>query len=50
MPGLVDELERLIRARVRLADPLTAVSAGGGVDSRDDLGSLTVAIGLGVER
>jgi type IV pilus assembly protein PilM len=50
MPGLVDELERLVRARVRLADPLSAVNAAGGVDSRDDLGSLTVAIGLGVER
>jgi type IV pilus assembly protein PilM len=50
MPGLVEELERLVRARVRLADPLAAVSAGNGVDSRDDLGSLTVAIGLGVER
>ena len=50
MPGLVDELERLVRARVRLADPLAAVSAGNGVGARDDLGSLTVAIGLGVER
>jgi type IV pilus assembly protein PilM len=50
MPGLVDELERLVRARVRLADPLAAVNAGGGVESRDDLGSLAIAIGLGVER
>jgi hypothetical protein len=50
MPGLVDELERLVRARVRLADPLTSVRAGGEVDARDDLGSLAVAIGLGVER
>jgi type IV pilus assembly protein PilM len=50
MPGLVEELERLVRARVRLADPLTAVSAAGGLETRDDLGSLTVAIGLGVER
>jgi type IV pilus assembly protein PilM len=50
MPGLVEELERLVRARVRLADPLSAVTAAGGVESRDDLGSLAVAIGLGVER
>jgi type IV pilus assembly protein PilM len=50
MPGVVDELERLVRARVRLADPLAAVNAGGDVESRDDLGSLAVAIGLGVER
>ena len=27
MPGLVEELERLVRARVRLADPLSAVQA-----------------------
>jgi type IV pilus assembly protein PilM len=49
LPGLVEEIERLTRARVRLADPLAAVRVESGVDDRDDLASLTVAIGLGVE-
>jgi type IV pilus assembly protein PilM len=50
MPGLVGELERLIRARVRVADPLAGVRAEQTVSERDDLASLAVAIGLGVER
>jgi type IV pilus assembly protein PilM len=50
MPGLVPELERLIRARVRMANPLAGVRAEGSVSDRDDLASLAVAIGLGVER
>ena len=50
MPGLVEELERLVRARIRVADPLAAVDASQEVLSRDDLASLAVAIGLGVER
>ncbi len=50
LPGLVEELERLTRARVRAADPLAGVEAGKGVGDRDDLASLAVAIGLGVER
>ena len=50
LPGLVEELERLTRARVRTADPLAGVEAGRGVGDRDDLASLAVAIGLGVER
>ncbi len=50
MPGLVEELERLVRARVRIADPLASVEASGSVAGRDDLGSFAVAIGLGVER
>jgi type IV pilus assembly protein PilM len=49
MSGLVDELERLVRARVRVADPLAAVNAGEDVVSREDLASLSVAIGLGME-
>jgi type IV pilus assembly protein PilM len=50
MPGLVEELERLIRARVRVADPLAAVQVGAPeIADRDDLASLAVAIGLGVE-
>ena len=31
MPGLVEELERLVRARVRVADPLAAVDASADV-------------------
>ena len=50
MPGLVDELAKLVRARVAVADPLAAVEVpeGTGVASREDLPSLAVAIGLGV--
>lgn len=50
LPGLVAELERLTRARVREADPLAGVIAPNGVAERGDLASLAVAIGLGVER
>ncbi len=49
LPGLVEELERLTRARVRHADPLVGVRVERGVDERDDLASLAVAIGLGVD-
>jgi type IV pilus assembly protein PilM len=50
MPGLVDELAKLVRARVAVADPLAAVEVpeGTGLASREDLPSLAVAIGLGV--
>jgi type IV pilus assembly protein PilM len=50
LPGLVEEIERLTRARVRAADPLAGVEAIKTVGDRDDLASLAVAIGLGVER
>jgi type IV pilus assembly protein PilM len=50
MPGFVEELERLVRARVRPADPLSAVQADANVSSRSDLASLAIAIGLGVDR
>jgi type IV pilus assembly protein PilM len=50
MPGFVEELERLVRARVRLADPLSAVQADANVSARNDLASLAIAIGLGVDR
>ena len=50
MPGLVEELERL-GARA-YASPIrsSAVEADGSLAKRDDLASLAVAIGLGVER
>jgi len=50
MPGFVEELERLVRARVRPADPLTSVQADSNISARNDLASMTIAIGLGVER
>jgi len=49
LPGLADELERLTRVPVRVADPLAAVQVTNGLAERDDLASLAVAIGLGVE-
>ena len=50
MPGFVEELERLVRARVRPADPLASVQADANISARNDLASLAIAIGLGVER
>jgi type IV pilus assembly protein PilM len=49
-PGLAETLERLIRARVRVADPLAGVRAESGAASREDLASFAIAIGLGVEQ
>jgi len=49
IPGLAAELERLTGVRVRLADPLVRVQADDSLEQRDDLASLAVAIGLGVE-
>jgi type IV pilus assembly protein PilM len=50
LPGLPEALERLIRARVRAGDPLAAVRSEPGISERDDLASLAIAIGLGVEQ
>jgi type IV pilus assembly protein PilM len=49
IPGLPEELERMTRVSVRRADPLEHVSATDDLKSRDDLASLSIAIGLGVE-
>ena len=49
IPGLPEELERLTRVGVRRADPLAHVQATDEVKARDDLASLAIAIGLGVE-
>jgi type IV pilus assembly protein PilM len=49
MHGLIDELARVTRVGVKPADPLARVAVSGGVADRDDLPSLAVAIGLGVE-
>jgi type IV pilus assembly protein PilM len=50
LPGLAEELERLTRVPIRVADPLAAVEVSRGLAERADLASLAVAIGLGVER
>jgi type IV pilus assembly protein PilM len=50
LSGLAEQLERLIRVRVRIADPLAGVQISNGLGTRDDLASLAVAIGLGVDR
>jgi type IV pilus assembly protein PilM len=49
MPGLPEELERLTRVRVRRADPLARAKVADSVQTGEELASLTVAIGLGVE-
>lgn len=49
LPGLAGELERLAGAPVRVGDPLGRVTLGKKVEINDHLGSLTVAIGLGIE-
>jgi type IV pilus assembly protein PilM len=47
--GLPDELERLIGVRVRLGDPLERVKPGKKLQTPEPVGSLAVAIGLGIE-
>jgi type IV pilus assembly protein PilM len=49
LPGLAEELERLTRVPVRIANPLAGVQVSNGLAMRDDLASLAAAIGLGVE-
>jgi type IV pilus assembly protein PilM len=49
IPGFPAELERLTGVRVRPANPLVRVSAEQSLVDRDDLASLAVAIGLGVD-
>jgi Tfp pilus assembly PilM family ATPase len=47
--GLVDELQRLIGVRARLGDPLERVKPGKRLQTPEPVGSLAVAIGLGIE-
>jgi type IV pilus assembly protein PilM len=49
LPGLGAELERLIGVPVRVVDPLARVKVSKKVRERDQLGSLAIAIGLGIE-
>jgi type IV pilus assembly protein PilM len=49
LAGLAEELQRLIGVRVAVGDPLTRVKIGRKVRETEQLGSLAVAIGLGIE-
>jgi Tfp pilus assembly PilM family ATPase len=49
LAGFAEELQRLIGVRVRVADPLVRVRVGKKVREPEQLGSLAVAIGLGIE-
>ena len=49
LPGLDAELGRLIGVRVRVGDPLSRVERGKKLGEPEGLGSLAVAIGLGIE-
>ena len=49
LPGFAGELSRLLGVRTRVGDPLTHINVGKKVDREQQLGSLTAAIGLGIE-
>jgi type IV pilus assembly protein PilM len=49
LPGLAEELQRLIGVAVRIGDPLARVRVNRKVSDPEQLGSLAVAIGLGIE-
>ena len=49
LPGLGAELERLLAVPVRVADPLNRLKVSKKVREREQVGSLAVAIGLGIE-
>jgi type IV pilus assembly protein PilM len=49
LPGLSGELERLIGVHVRVGDPLARMKVAKKVGQPEQIGSLAVAIGLGIE-
>jgi type IV pilus assembly protein PilM len=49
LPGLAGELERLIGVHVRVGDPLARMKVSKKVGQPEQIGSLAVAIGLGIE-
>ncbi len=49
LAGFVEELARLIGVRVRVGDPLVRVKISKKIREPEQLGSLAVAIGLGIE-
>jgi type IV pilus assembly protein PilM len=50
LPGLAAELQRLIGVAVRVGDPFGRVESSKRIDSHSEVGSLAVAVGLGLER
>jgi type IV pilus assembly protein PilM len=49
LPGLAEELERLIGVHVRIGDPLGRLKVAKRFTGTEQIGSLAVAIGLGIE-
>jgi type IV pilus assembly protein PilM len=49
LEGLGEELQKLIGVAVRVGDPLGRVKVGKRIKDREQIGSLAVAIGLGIE-
>jgi len=49
LPGMAEELQQLIGVPVRVGDPLARVVVNKKVGSPEQVGSLAVAIGLGIE-
>jgi len=49
LPGLASELEKLIGVHVRVGDPLARMKLSKKLGQPEQLGSLAVAIGLGIE-
>jgi type IV pilus assembly protein PilM len=49
LPGFAEELQGLIGVTVRVGDPLARVRVNKKVHEQDQVGSLAVAIGLGIE-
>ena len=49
LPGLADELQRLIGVSVRVGDPLARVRVNKNMADPEQVGSLAVAIGLAIE-
>jgi type IV pilus assembly protein PilM len=49
LPGISGELERMIGVRVRVGDPLARMKVSKKVGEPEQIGSLAVAIGLGIE-
>jgi type IV pilus assembly protein PilM len=49
LQGLAEELQKLIGVRVNVGDPLSRVKLGKKLKEAEQIGSLAVAIGLGIE-
>jgi len=49
LPGLAEELEQLIGVRVRVGDPLARIRVSKKLGQPEQVGSLAVAIGLGID-